>query len=387
MFQALLTRNAGKLMLAALFAFVVAVPTPAADPPAAPAKPVVKNIDVVLCLDVSNSMDGLIASAKMRLWDIVNDLAKIKPTPNLRVGLYSYGHNNYPVESGWVRKESDLTTDLDEISKQLFGLTTRGGSEYVARVCSTALEEQKWSEDKEALKLIFVCGNEPASQDPKVTLEQTAKLSGEKGVIINPIFAGPAQSNDATDWKQFAALAGGHFANIDQDRGTVAINSPHDKELAELSDRLNDTYVGYGKQARLRADNQREQDNNAGKLGQAAQATRAASKAGGLYRNDDWDLVDKLKADPKFDITKVPEDELSEEMRKLKPEERVAFVKKMAEERQNLQKRIADLSKAREEYIKEEMKKKGDKTDKAFDEAIRGAIREQAAKKGIKIPE
>ncbi len=28
-------------------------------------------------------MDGLIASAKIQLWNVVNELARIKPTPNL----------------------------------------------------------------------------------------------------------------------------------------------------------------------------------------------------------------------------------------------------------------------------------------------------------------
>src|SRR5207237_1109340 len=95
------------------------------------AKPTVKNIDVVLYLDVSNSMDGLIGSAKTKLWYIVNDLAKIKPTPNLRVGLYSYGNDGYDAKIGWIRKEVDLTTDLDTIYQKLNGLTTNGGTEYV----------------------------------------------------------------------------------------------------------------------------------------------------------------------------------------------------------------------------------------------------------------
>ena len=55
-------------------------------------------VEVVLCLDVSSSMDGLIASAKQKLWDIVNDLARAKPTPELRVALYSYGNNAYDAE-------------------------------------------------------------------------------------------------------------------------------------------------------------------------------------------------------------------------------------------------------------------------------------------------
>src|SRR6516162_4493871 len=77
------------------------------------AKPAPKDIDVVICLDVSNSMDGLIASAKVKLWDIVNDLAKVKPAPHLRVGLYSYGNDGYDAKVGWIRKDLDLSTDLD----------------------------------------------------------------------------------------------------------------------------------------------------------------------------------------------------------------------------------------------------------------------------------
>src|SRR5262245_38624092 len=125
-----------------------------ADDPAGKPTPERKTIDVVICLDVSNSMDGLIASAKAKLWDIVNDLARAKPTPDLRVGLYSYGHDSYDPKVGWVRKELDLTTDLDAVSQKLFGLTTHGGTEYVARVCRDAIDQQKWSQAKDALKLI-----------------------------------------------------------------------------------------------------------------------------------------------------------------------------------------------------------------------------------------
>src|SRR6185369_14212527 len=83
------------------------------------AKPKPKDVDVVICLDVSNSMDGLIASAKVKLWDIVNDLARIQPSPNLRVGLYSYGNDGYDMKNGWIRKELDLTHDLDALYQKL----------------------------------------------------------------------------------------------------------------------------------------------------------------------------------------------------------------------------------------------------------------------------
>ncbi len=343
-------------------------------------------IDVVICLDVSGSMNGLIASAKLKLWDIVNDLARIKPTPDLRVALYSYGHTSYDAKAGWVRKELDLTTDLDELYKKLNGLTTNGGTEYVTRVCKDALSQQKWSKEKNAMKLIFVCGNEPANQDPVVTLKQAADLAIEMDVVVNPIYCGPAAGRDAQSWKDYAALCKGRFVNIDQNRGTVAIATPFDKELAELSGKLNTTYIAYGREGKEKAANQVAQDANAAKLPGAAPA-RAASKAGGLYRNSSWDLVDKLKEDPKFDVKKLKEEELCEEMKKLKPEEREAFLKKKLAERESMQKQILSLNAKRDNYIREETKKNPNAADKAFDEAVKGALRDQAKQKGIKIPE
>src|SRR5215218_11332017 len=94
-------------MLLATLSLALPVTTPAADADNKAAPPV----DVVLCLDVSSSMDDLIASAKVKLWDLVSELGTLRPAPKLRVGLYSYGHNGYDAKRGWVRKEVDLTDD------------------------------------------------------------------------------------------------------------------------------------------------------------------------------------------------------------------------------------------------------------------------------------
>lgn len=379
-----MSRTITSFVAAALMVLGLVLPATAAEP--VQAKAGAQNIELVICLDTSNSMDGLINSAKAKLWDIVNDLAKVKPTPNLRVALYSYGNDNYDAKIGWIRKDLDLTNDLDELYKKLFALTTRGGTEYVTRVCRDATEQLKWSEDEKTLKIIFVCGNEPASQDPLVKLKEAADKAKAKGIVINCIFCGPANHRDAADWKDFAALAGGRFASIDQERGVVAIATPMDKELAELGNKLNDTYVVYGgKKSEEKKANQVAQDVNAAAAGSAA--PRTASKASGLYRNDAWDAVDRMRNDPKFDIKKVPESELCDELKKLKPEEREAYVKKMAEKRDAIQKQIVELSKKRDAYIAEETKKNPSKGDKAFDAALRATVREQAAGKGITIPE
>ncbi len=345
-----------------------------------------RDIDVAICLDVSNSMDGLIDLAKRKLWDIVNDLARAKPTPNLRVALFSYGNDGYDPKVGWVRKDVDLTTDLDKISEKLFGLRTNGGTEYVARVCRDALDQLAWSDDPAALKIIFVCGNEPADQDREVPLKAVAEKAARRGVVINTIYCGQVTHPETKLWREFALLSEGRFGCIDQDHGTVAIATPQDKTLAELSAQLNTTYAFYGKEARQRAQNQAVQDKNAAVLGLEVAAARGVSKASPAYRNAEADLVDRLKNDPKFDIKQVPVDELCDEMKAMTPEQREQHVKTLLGKREELQKRVGELARERAAYIEAERKKKPSSADQAFDQAVRSALREQAQRKGIEIP-
>jgi hypothetical protein len=361
----------------------LALPVRAGEEAKTPAK---STIDLAICLDTSNSMDGLIGSVKTKLWDIVNDLARAKPTPNLRVALYSYGNNAYDPKVGWVKKDLDFTTDLDKVNEKLFGLRTFGGEEYVARVCRDAIEQLQWSKDPKALKLIFVCGNEPADQDKQVHLKDVAEKAVRKGIVINTIYCGPGDHPETKLWREFAVMSEGRYAFVDQDKGAVAVNTPHDKELAVLSSKMNKTYVFYGKEAALLSANQGAQDANALQLGVGVAAARAQSKGGTLYRFEEYDLVEKLKNDPKFDVTRIPETELSDALKKMTPEKRQAHIRKQLAEREDLQKQIRELGKKREAYVAAERKKNGSKADKVFDEAVRGALREEAKRQGIAIP-
>jgi hypothetical protein len=97
--------------------------------------------------------------------------------------------------------------------------------------------------------------------------------------------------------------------------------------------------------------------------------------------------VCKSLEDPKFDITKVPVEELPEELKKLTPEKRVEYLNKKKADRADLQKQINDLNTQRQKFVDAEMKKHATEADKALDAALRGIVREQAAAKGIKVPE
>lgn len=386
--------------LAAAVIALLATTAPARADDAKPAAADGKPIDLVLCLDVSGSMNGLIDSAKVKLWDIVNELARLKPTPNLRVALYSYGHTTYPAANGWVRKEVDLTADLDDVYKALNGLTINGGNEYVARVSKAALGEQKWSTDPGALKLIFVAGNEPVNQDKEVTLDAVADLAKKNGVIVNTIYCGAGGSPEAKGWEAFAGLCGGRYMNIDMNRAVrqVTIKTEFDDDILKLGEKLNGTYVAYGRDGKKGAENQIAQDKNAFNApaakgpgggfggGGGVAIARAQTKATDLYRNSQWDLVDRMK-DKDFDLAKIKDEDLPDELKKLKPEERLDYLKKKQAERADLQKQILDLSAKRQKVLDAESAKQP-RTDaeKALDDAVKATIRDQAKAKGFEVP-
>jgi hypothetical protein len=341
-------------------------------------------IDLTICLDTSGSMEGLLEAAKQKLWDIVNELGRAKPKPHLRVALYAYGTPGYGLDTGYVRKLIDLTDDLDSVYAKLTPLRTNGGDEYVARVVRASVLEQPWSKQKDALKIVVVAGNEPATQDPQFDSLAIAKQAITAGIIVNTIYCGSSGSSEADGWRAVARAADGQFASIDQNNGTVVVSTPFDQKLAELSGTINKTYVGYGGRAGEGYSLQMAADVASAAASPAAAASRAAAKAGGQYRNAGWDLLD-AREQKDFDLAKVKKEDLPAEMQNLTLEERKTYLDEKAKERGELQKQINELNQKRQQFITEEMKKTGKSTDKAFDAAMLSAIRAQAASKGLRF--
>lgn len=356
------------------------VPPP--DPVVKRPAPARKQIDLALCLDTSGSMQGLINAARQRLWEVVNELATAQPAPTLRVALLTYGSEGSE-QDGYVVVRTPFTTDLDLVSERLFALGTDGGTEYVGRVVKTAVERLQWS-GPDAAKILFVAGNESADQDRAAPFREVVKRAYGLGVRVNSIYCGDPDDGDAPLWREVAAVGQGRYAAIDHDRGVVAVTSPFDADLAELSKRLNGTYLAYGEKAKESLERQSAQDANAAPSAPAA-AGRAASKASGLYDNRGWDLVDKSREEG-FDLEQVPVEQLPEEMKAMTPAQRKALLLQKTEERAALAAKVKELDAKRAAFVKAEMARQGLDDSKALDRAIRDAVREQAAAAGFTFP-
>ncbi len=341
-------------------------------------------IDVVICLDTSGSMEGLINSARAKLWDIVNEYSRVKPTPRLRVGLLTYGSpQGSSAHRGWIIRQSDLTTDLDGVYAKLMALSTSGGDEYVGWVLHEAVERMNWSSDPRAVKMLFVAGNESADQAmERHNFRYVAERARGRGMIINSIYAGGHEQGRREAWDQVAIHGGGCYSAIDMARGVAQIGTPFDAELLRLNNELNATYLPYGEEGRVARANQLAQDKNAESLGQHTAASRARVKGGAAYENSHWDLVDAV-AQRKVEVEALPAAALPESLRDVAPAERAARVEQMRGQRAEVQRRIQDVGRQRDAFLEEARQQQGGEAA-GLDDAIRVALRKQLEAQGFR---
>ncbi|PQV46009.1 von Willebrand factor type A domain-containing protein [Jejuia pallidilutea] len=335
-------------------------------------------IKVALLLDTSNSMDGLIDQAKAQLWEIVNELSYAKcgtAKPNLQIALYEYGNDRLNSEEGHIRQVLAFSDDLDEISKELFSLTTNGGNEYCGQVIQTSLNQLNWGTNPDDLKLIFIAGNEPFTQG-KINYKDAATNAKEKDVTVNTIFCGDYNQGISTYWKDGADLTQGDYMAINHNKATVHIASPYDDLILQLNIKLNKTYVAYGQRGKEKRMIQAEQDMNASGYSKANAVSRTVSKSSHLYKNSTWDLVDAVEEE-KVNIEDLKKETLPDILKNKSSEDIKAYILKMKEERKSIQQQIQDLNEKRRIYISE----KQSANSNALENAMTKAIKTQAKKK------
>lgn len=343
-------------------------------------------IQVALLLDTSNSMDGLIEQAKSRLWNIVNTLTSLKyngQTPQVEIALYEYGNDGIRDEN-YIRQVTPLTQDLDLVSEKLFALRTNGGSEYCGAVIRDASANLNWDSNEKSMKLIYIAGNEPFNQG-KVDYREVISKAKNKNIYTNTIYCGSREEGIQDLWQNGATTGGGKYFNIDSDKRVIYIETPYDTRISECNTKLNDTYIYYGNHGSEYKMKQITQDKNAEVQSVSSLVERTVSKSKkNAYKNEHWDLVDKAEKDESF-ITNMKPGELPDELKGKSKEEIKKAVSIKSAEREKIQKEIEELSKKRQIYINDEMKKRGTDDSDDLGKAIENSIQELAKKNGYSL--
>ena len=362
-----------RIVLAALATLLMTLTTSLAEE--------TRPVDVVVMLDTSGSMENLLDATRARVWDVVNELGRMKPTPELRVGLISFGTDMATEEQGFIIRHLDLTDELDEVYAELMGLKIGGGTELVGRALNEAVDGMSWSPEHSALRVVFVAGNESADQGIEHDdFRIAARAARDRAIIVNALYAGNRDQGVTEKWHEVAQAGEGNFSAIDPSTGSIQIAAPQDGLLLELNRKLNSTYVPYGEKGQDGLTNQIAQDSNASRLGVQSCSSRIVAKGGALYNNASWDLVDKTLEEG-FDWGAIPMADLPEEMRSMTVEESIAFIEAKRAQREGIQREIQAASAARETFVKQAITNRIGES--GLGEAMRNAIREQAMAKGF----
>lgn len=343
-------------------------------------------IQVAILLDTSSSMNGLIEQAKSRLWNIVNTLTTLKfqgKAPQIQIALYEYGNDGLSKADDYIRQVTPLTNDLDLISEKLFALTTNGGLEYCGAVIDRAVKKLDWGNGKSDMKLIYIAGNEPFTQGNLNYKEAISDALG-KDIYVNTIHCGDSRQGISGMWRDAAIAGKGKFFNIDHNAKVRFYETPYDDRISECNERLNATYIGYGRMGDSKLQNQSAQDKNARSISKSNYAERAVIKSKSVYDNSSWDLIDKLKND-KNALDNIKQSELPKELQGKNKEEVRKYISAKEGERTNLQKEISELAQKRQQYIDEQIKKDGEGTGDDLGKAINQSVLDVALAKGYKV--
>lgn len=324
-------------------------------------------IQVAVLLDVSNSMDGLIEQAKAQLWNMVSVMGRAKcneVTPKIEIALYEYGRSSNDAVKGYVKQISPFSLDLDEVSRNLFSLTTNGGSEFCGQVIYTSLDELAWDTASTSYKAIFIAGNEDFLQG-NLTYTKACEEARKKGVIVNTIYCGDRMQGIREHWELAGECGNGSFTCINQNAKIPDIPTPYDTMLISLNYKLNGTYIGYGDMGAANVARQESVDKMNAKAGAGVAAKRTAVKSKeSLYDNRSWDLVDAARGDKDF-AEKVDMKSLPDSLKNRSRAELKQVVALKQQERSNIQKDIATVNVQREKYIADEKARMASNTNNA----------------------
>jgi hypothetical protein len=346
-------------------------------------------IQAAILLDVSNSMDGLIAQAKNELWGMVKVLAKVRcngSAPPIEIALYEYGRPENDPKDGFVKQISPFTNDLDRLYYMLSGLDTHGGDEFCGHVMYNSLTQLNWDTSSSSYKVIFIAGNESFLQGD-IPFTKACDEAKKRGVIVNTIFCGDKERGIYENWNLGAECGAGSYTNIDQDAKEISIPTPYDTTLITLKKKLNQTYLPYGTHgseylaAMLAPDTLAAVDAN-----DPTKVMRyiVVKSDKNLNNHFQWDLVDAMERDSTF-VEKVDLKTLPDSLQNKSRAQLKRIVRAKADERKSIRNEINNVTSKQDDFIAQKKAKANIHDPKTLGSEIERIVREQVGRFKMEI--
>jgi Mg-chelatase subunit ChlD len=349
-----------------------------------------KAVEVVFVLDTTGSMSGLIAAAKEKIWSIASTMAQSDQAPIIRMGLVAYRDRG----DAYVTRVVDLSSDLDTMYATLMDFAAEEGGdtpESVNQALGDAVDRMSWSQDSSTYKVVFLVGDAPPHMDYSQDRQYPEILAAatQRGIVVNTIQCGGMPETTQT-WADIARLGGGRYFQVEQAGSALAIATPFDAEIAELSAELDATRLYYGSEdeivvtgAKIAATEKLHADASTASRARRAAFNATASGLANLFGENE--LVDDV-ANGRVDLATIPASELPPPLRGLERVEQQAAIDELFEKREELRGRIEALAGQRSQFIAAEVAA-APEAPSSLDQQIYETVRDQAKAVGIEYTE
>ena len=209
------------------------------------------SVDLVFCLDLSGSTNGLINDLRDNLWIIINQTKLIKSNTDLRIGVVGFSRPSFGKNNSYVKVLVDLTNHFDHLSSELYRLkpSIEKGDQHVNAALSSCISQLSWTKHHESKKIIFIIGNGNVTTNG-VEYVNTCELAASRNIIINPVYI-PSGANiirELPAWKRIATITGGIQQEISVNKKDNEIVWPDAKfdRVREINNKLNGSYRWSG---------------------------------------------------------------------------------------------------------------------------------------------
>jgi hypothetical protein len=331
-------------------------------------------------------MEGLIATAKEKIWSIATTMASAQQSPEIRIGLVAYRDRG----EEYVTRIVELSDDLDSVYAALMDFEAAGGGdtpESVNKALYDAVHNMAWTQQGNAYQVVFLVGDAPPHMDyNEVRYPEIIASANKKGIVINSIQCGDIASA-IEPWTRIASLGQGSFFQVEQAGGAVAYATPFDEDLATLSAALDDTRLYYGsdeekEEMRSKVAATDKLHANASFASRARRGVFNASPSGKSNLLGKNELVAAV-ASGAVSLDELEEDAMPASIIAMEPDAQKAYVADLADQRSNLQRQIHELSQERKDFIAKKVDADGGRME-SLDQKLYDAVKEQAAPLGLK---
>lgn len=303
--------------------------------------------EIVFCLDLSASTNGLLNDIRDNLWQFMNSAKRNFPETDVRIGIVGFARPSFGPENNYAKVLCDITEDNDLISYYLFLLkaNVEKGDQCDGSALYVALKDIHWSKDASVKKMIYLFGNGNVKLCG-YDYRKACEIATKENIPIHAVFCSRgANDMNLLSWNEIAVNTAGEFFTYQvTGRTSLKTVSNDAQRLCELNNNFLDTYIYCTREGKLQFDLMVAADENSKKMNEQFFYERCAYKFLPLYQEQTrkWDAVSIIN-ESYVDVLKLNRNYMSDEFKNstLKELKEIAQIK--MERRESLKKQMQDI--------------------------------------------